>query len=168
VPGYIIWPQSGTDLEVGIARAGGEVFTRRFARLTVHLDCAAFEGRFEPVAAAAGGGLAQALKSDDSVTCSGSGSGSGAREDAVATLESARELSLKTDDHTGLQAASARPSASFASGMEVVFDWDRDHCPKFPAMLSEDCVPDIHPGCDGDNSHRRRCFLDGPHYTLYG
>ena len=41
----------GTPLGSCIASAGGQVFSRKFTRLTVHLDCEAFEGHFDPVAA---------------------------------------------------------------------------------------------------------------------
>ena len=47
--------------------------------------------------------------------------------------------------------AAAQPLAPFSSDMEVVYDWDRDHCPVFPPMPPANCVPDIQPGCDGDN-----------------
>jgi hypothetical protein len=39
----------GTPLGGCVASADGQVFTRSFSALTVRLDCAAFEGRFEPV-----------------------------------------------------------------------------------------------------------------------
>lgn len=38
----------GTPLGGCVASKDGQAFSRNFTRLTVHLDCAAFEGRFEP------------------------------------------------------------------------------------------------------------------------
>lgn len=60
----------GTPLGSCVASADGNVFTRSFTRLTVRLDCAAFEGRFDPVSAALGAGgfpssVTAPLKSDD-------------------------------------------------------------------------------------------------------
>lgn len=63
---------------------------------------------------------------------------------AIASLALASVPALRPSPPAG-------PSASFTLGMQVVYDWDRDHCPKFPAMPPPRCVPDIQPGCDGDN-----------------
>ena len=69
------------------------------------------------------------------------------------TMEMMRLMVVLALQHSAAAAAeaAARPLASFSSDMEVVYDWDRDHCPVFPPMPPANCVPDIQPGCDGDN-----------------
>lgn len=44
----------------------------------------------------------------------------------------------------------AAQSAAFTSAPQMVYDWVRDHCPRYPTMPLRSCVPDIKEGCDPD------------------